>query len=87
MKVGYMYREKSTENNPDSGWRFFKGNEDGEYMNNPDNYHIFALNTVCNYDNNIIPYINSKVGSTFIRINDKEFEVDNQDKRIYMIKQ
>ena len=47
MKVGYMYREKSTENNPDSGWRFFKGDEDGEYMNNPDNYHIFALNTVC----------------------------------------
>ena len=27
------------------------GNEDDEYMNNSNNHHVFALNTVCNYDN------------------------------------
>ena len=39
-KVGYMLREEPTEGNPDSGWRFMAGNEDDEYMDNPDNHHI-----------------------------------------------
>ena len=86
-KVGYMYREEPSNNVPDSGWRFFKGDENEEYMNNPDNFHIFALNTICNYDSDIIPYLNSKVGSSYIRINSNEFEVDNRDKEIYMEKQ
>ena len=53
-KVGYMLREEPTEGNPDSGWRFMAGNEDDEYMDNPDNHHVFALNTICNYDSDII---------------------------------
>ena len=55
-KVGYMYREQPDEGRPDSGWRFMAGNEDDEYMNNPNNHHIFAVNTICNYDKDIIPY-------------------------------
>ena len=86
-KVGYMYREEAMDSNPDSGWRFFKGDEDEEYMNNPDNFHIFALNTICNYDRDIIPYLHSKIGSEFIRISSNEFELDNKDKKIYMEKQ
>ena len=39
-KVGYMLREEPTEGNPDSGWRFMAGNEDDEYMDNPDNHHL-----------------------------------------------
>ena len=42
FKVGYMYREQPSNDKPDSGWRFFAGNEDDEYINNPDNVHIFA---------------------------------------------
>lgn len=86
-KVGYMYREEPMDSNPDSGWRFFKGDEDEEYMNNPDHFHIFALNTICNYDRDIIPYLHSKIGSEFIRISSNEFEVDKKDKKIYMEKQ
>ena len=86
-KVGYMYRENPDPGRPDSGWRFLAGNESDEYINNPDNCHIMAINTVCNYDPDIIPYINSKIGSTFIRINDKEFEIDNNDKPIFIDKQ
>lgn len=86
-KVGYMYREEPMDSNPDSGWRFFKGDEDEEYMNNPNNFHIFALNTICNYDRDIIPYLHSKIGSEFIRISSNEFELDNKDKKIYMEKQ
>ena len=86
-KVGYMYRENPDAGIPDSGWRFLAGNESDEYINNPDNCHIMAINTVCNYDPDIIPYINSKIGSAFIRINDKEFEIDNGDKPIFIDKQ
>ena len=35
-KVRYMYHEKTT-NSQDSGWRFFCGEEDDDYVNNPDN--------------------------------------------------
>lgn len=86
-KVGYMYRENPDAGIPDSGWRFLAGNESDEYINNPDNCHIMAINTVCNYDPDIIPYINSKIGSALIRINDKEFEIDNGDKPIFIDKQ
>ena len=47
-KVGYMYRENPDPGRPDSGWRFLAGNESDEYINNPDNCHIMAINTVCN---------------------------------------
>lgn len=86
-KVGYMYREEPSPNNPDSGWRFFKGDEDEEYTSNPENVHIFALNTICNYDKDIIPYLNSKIGSAYIRVNENTFELDDGTKEIFMIKQ
>lgn len=58
-----MYRENLTVGNLDCGWRFMAGNEDDEYMNNSNNHHIFAINTICNYDKDIIPYLKSKIGS------------------------
>lgn len=87
FKVGYMYREEPTADNPDSGWRFMAGNEDDEYMNNPNNHHVFAINTICNYDKDIIPYVTSKVGNAYIRISNTEFEVDNKTKPIFIDKQ
>lgn len=66
MKVGYMYRERSI-NESDSGWRFFAGDEDEMYTSNPDNFSIFDLNTICNYDEDIIPYLNKSVGLKFER--------------------
>lgn len=86
-KVGYMYREEPDKGRPDSGWRFMAGNETDEYMDNPDNIHVFAINTVCNYDSDIIPYLHYQVGSTLIRINHKEFEIDKNDKPIFIDKQ
>ena len=86
-KVGYMYREKPDDNYPDSGWRFLAGNEDDEYMNNSNNHHVFAINTICNYDRDIIPYLKSEIGSTYIRINDSKFEIDNGSKPIFITKQ
>lgn len=86
-KVGYMYREEKDSRYPDSGWRFLKGDEDESYMNNPDNHHVFSLNTICNYDSDIIPFLDSFVGSAYIRISEHEFVLDSQDKTIYYEKQ
>lgn len=87
FKVGYMLREEPTDGNPDSGWRFTAGNENEEYMNNSQNHHVFALNTVCNYDRDIIPYLKSPVGSAFIRVSHSEFEPDDGSKPIFIDKQ
>lgn len=87
FKVGYMYREQPSDDKPDSGWRFMAGNEDNEYMNNSNNHHIFAINTICNYDRNIIPYLKSKIGSAYIRVNSNKFEIDDGSKPIFVEKQ
>lgn len=86
-KVGFMYREEPTPGQPDSGWRFFKGDEDEEYSNNPNNHHVFSLNTICNYDRDIIPYLHSPIGTYLIRTEDGTFIEDDGTKEIYMVKQ
>lgn len=87
FKVGYMYREKPDANRPDSGWRFMAGNEDDDYINNSNNVHIFAINTICNYDNDIIPYLKSEIGTTYIRIDHSKFEIDDGSKPIFIDRQ
>ena len=69
VKVGYMYRELVDLSFPDSGWRFFAGDEDEQYTNDPNNFHIFDLNTICNYDDSIIDFLNSPFGAAFERAN------------------
>lgn len=64
--VGYMYREPS-DFDGDMGWRFFAGDESDEYMDNADNHGVYAVNTIANYDNEIIPFIDAPYGSAFAR--------------------
>lgn len=64
--VGYMYREKPR-NPSDSGWAFFAGDETDEYTNNPDNFDLYQLNTIANYDADIIPLLDAPIGSAYIR--------------------
>lgn len=71
-RVGYAYREEPDDHFPnDSGWRFLAGTEDDDYTNNPDNFNVFELNTICNYDEEVSPILESKIGSSFIRNEDK----------------
>jgi len=65
-KVGYMYREPP-DNDVDSGWRFMAGNETDEYMDEPGNHGVYDVNTVANYDPDIIPLLRSPAGSAFAR--------------------
>ena len=71
MKVAFMYREKPFDND-DSGWRFLAGTETEEYLDDTNNLMIFDINTVANYDAAIIPYLKSKIGSEWERVEGKD---------------
>ena len=68
-KVGYMYREEpdADRDMPDSGWRFFAGDENDDYMDDAGNSGIYALNTIANYDPEIIPFLDAAYGTAFGR--------------------
>lgn len=65
-KVGYMYRENPS-NDQDSGWRFFAGDEEVSYMSNNDRHGVYDVNTIANYDPDILPFLESDYGSRFER--------------------
>lgn len=67
FKIGYMYREKPNPKYPDSGWRFFQGEESDEYIKDVKNSGIYDLNTICNYDPSIIPLLKSPYGVCYYR--------------------
>ena len=71
--VGYCYREKPDGKYPDSGWRFFSGEESGEYVNDPHNVGVYQLNTICNYDPDILPLLTAPYGSAYARGEDGKF--------------
>ncbi|MBO9151949.1 DUF2185 domain-containing protein [Chitinophaga sp. GCM10012297] len=64
--VGYMYREEPVDA-VDSGWCFFSGEEDQDYIDDPNNATVYAVNTIANYDRAIIPYLNLPVGTELER--------------------
>jgi hypothetical protein len=65
-KVGFMYREEP-DNDLDSGWRFMSGFEPQEYMDDSDNLAIYDVNTIANYDPDIIPLLDAPIGSVYKR--------------------
>ncbi len=65
-RVGYAYREEP-DVSLDSGWRFMAGDESDEYMNVADNVGLYDVNTVANYDPDIVPLLGAPVGASFVR--------------------
>jgi hypothetical protein len=73
--VDYMIRE-NPRNEIDSGWQFFSGKEDQDYIDNPENMAIYDVNTIANYDRAIIPYLGLPVGTALERVRGTErFEI------------
>ena len=66
LKVGYFYREQP-DGEWDSGWRFFSGTESDEYADDSDNVAIYDVNTIANYDPEIIPLLDAPIGTAFAR--------------------
>ena len=78
MLVGYFYREE-TEDQNDSGWRFFSGTETQDYVDDPINSGIYDVNTIANYDRSIIPYLQKPFGIEIERSSDSNrFTVINE---------
>lgn len=46
---------------------FFEGSEDQEYADDPSHFEIYDVNTIANYDTEIIPFLESPIGSAFER--------------------
>ncbi len=71
-RVGFMYREPP-DNESDSGWRFTSGSESDAYMSDPMNHAIYNVNTIANYDPDIVQFLGAPVGSAFERNEGQEF--------------
>jgi hypothetical protein len=65
-RVGYMYRVEPDDEH-DSGWIFMSGHESQDYMDDAANHGIYALNTIANYDPDIIPFLSAPPGAAFER--------------------
>lgn len=65
-QVGYMVRAAPL-NEQDSGWQFFAGDEDRDYMEINENHGICDVNTIVNYDPSVLPHLDLPVGSALER--------------------
>ena len=65
-RVGFMYRDQPA-NDLDSGWRMMAGDESEEYMDEPTNHEVYGVNTIANYDPDIIPLLDAPLGAQFER--------------------
>ena len=65
-RVAFMYRQEP-DNDVDSGWRFMSGFESREYMDDASNHAAYDVNTIANYDPDIIPFLDAPIGSAFER--------------------
>lgn len=69
-KVRFMYRNKRC-NSADSGWNLFSGFETEDYMNNPDNFGVYAPSTIVAIDPSIAELLlKGGIGSVFERKTD-----------------
>lgn len=65
--VGYMYREVTNRAN-DTGWRFFAGDEDEEYMDTKEFHGVYQVNTIANYSPEILDYLDTPAPCSFERV-------------------
>lgn len=84
-KVGYMFKDKAL-NEWDSGWQFLAGNEDDKYLESPENIELLSIASICQIDSDILKYLDNPIGTHLIRISSNEFEIDKNNKEIYMEK-
>ncbi|WP_064609314.1 DUF2185 domain-containing protein [Streptobacillus moniliformis] len=68
--VGYCYRQREKLGKNDSGWRFFAGDEDENYLKDTSNFGVYKLSIVCNLDKNVREILNLPY-DTELRVNEK----------------
>lgn len=65
--IGYMYREEPDDDS-DSGWRFFAGDESQEYVDDATNTMLYDVNTIANYDQTIVRFLAAPPPCAFERV-------------------
>lgn len=65
-RVGSMVRQAPVDD-VDSGWLFLAGDESQEYMDDKANLAVYDVNTLANYDRDVIPYLYALPGQRFDR--------------------
>lgn len=78
QRVQYMVREEPEEE-ADSGWRFLGGGETDEYLDEPEHISILEINTVANYDPEIIPFLMYPPGTQIERNSSGRLEITSPD--------
>jgi hypothetical protein len=78
--INYIYREEPMEKDEDrdyedTGWRILSGDESQEYMDNPKNLSFVSLGAVLNHDDSFIELLESKIGASFERDDDGNFNL------------
>src|SRR5689334_6791405 len=68
VPIGYMYRSCESANPVDTGWRFLAGDETPEDLNDVEKCGVYSLNTIANYDSDIIPYLQTPAPCAFEKI-------------------
>lgn len=67
--VGNLYRENPDESEDDlenfSGWNIVAGDEDDEYLDDPENWHYVSLGSVLNIDDRFIDVLDAPFESEF----------------------
>lgn len=76
--VAYMVRSE-TEREGDSGWLFTSGTETQAYMDDAANFEVYDVNTIANYDSDIVPFLHAPPGSAYERPGNKGAFVPLED--------
>ena len=61
-----MQRNESSQEG-DSGWLFKDGSEDQAYLDDPGNVSLMAVNTIANFDTDVLPFLMYPAGSAVER--------------------
>jgi len=77
-KVRFMHREAS-DNDQDSGWRFFDGTEDQAYTDKPENMAIYAVTKILAIDPSIEKYLDTSHPCCFEREDENADFVRNEN--------
>jgi len=74
-RVGWFYRDEAGDA-ADSGWWFLSGDEPPGYVDDSRNWSILDVNTLVNYDRDVLPWLHHPPGSECVRKGDSaEFEL------------
>ena len=68
--VRFMYREAAA--GQDSGWRFFCGDEDQAYADNPGNLVLCSIQDILDIDPSVRPFLSAMPPAAFERENEAE---------------